>query len=546
MALITVSKKELLSLSWAELTDDELSQKITDLGMPVESITDSEISVDVTPNRPDMFSVEGLARALSSFAGVKAGLRSYSAKDSGITVTVDKSVKKIRPFIVAAAAKNLKLDEPLLKSLVALQEKLHDTVGRKRRKVSMGFTDLDKLKPPFTYKAVKLTEGAFIPLDFTEMMTPGQILETHPKGKDYGYILEGHKRCPLITDSEGTVVAMPPIITAESVKITPSTKNIFIDITGTSEQSIHDCLKIVCCALADRGAEIRAVTISRGATKLQTPDFSPIENSVSLGRINKLLGSDFDAEEAKEYLERMGHGIELGERKGRLKVLSPPYRIDILHEVDITEDVAIPYGYNNFAPTLPQFTSIGKQSDAEAAGSAATEIMLGMGFNEILAPYITSKETNFTKPLLGEHPAIHIKNPLTVELTMFRTWCIPSLLEILAANKDEKMPQKIFELGHAAGLEAGKPLEKRKLAAAACGPKACFSEIRSVLEALLLELGMKCEFGPLEKHPTFIQGRAAEILRDGKPIGVFGEIHPQVLNNFGIEQPVAAFEIELG
>ena len=545
MAVITLSKKELLALAWAELTDDELQQKLSELGMPVESITGTEISMDITPNRPDMFSVEGLARALSSFIGVKAGLRTYSAKDSGITLNVDKSVRKIRPFIVAAVAKNVKLDEPLLLSLIALQEKLHETVGRKRRKVSMGFTDLDKLKPPFTYKAVKLSEGAFIPLESSEMMTPAQILETHPKGKEYGYILEGHKKCPLISDSEGTAVAMPPVITAESVKITPSTKNIFIDITGTSEQAIHDCLKIVCCALADRGAEIRAVTISRGARKLLTPDLSPIENSLALRRVNKVLGSDFEAEEVKEYLERMGHGIELGARKGKLAVKSPPYRTDILHEVDLIEDVAIPHGYNNFAPSLPGFVSVGRPLTSELRDASIRDVMVGMGFTEVLSPYITSREANFTKPLIPEHPAIHIKNPLTENLTMFRTWCVPSLLEILARGKEEKMPQMIFEIGDVAVPEAGKAREIRKLAAAVCGPKACFSAIKSFAEAALFETGLKCEFRSLESHPAFIKGRAAEIVREGKAIGVLGEVHPQALSNFGIEHPAAVFEIEI-
>lgn len=545
MALATFEKKELLALAGNSLTDEELAQSITGLGMPVGAITDSEISADITPNRPDLFSVEGLARAISSFAGIRTGLRQYSAENSGIEISVHKSVRKVRPFIVAAIARNVTLTDSLVKSLVALQEKLHDTVGRKRRKVSMGFTDLDKLKPPFTYKAVGPSEGAFIPLDFAEMMTPRQILETHPKGKEYGYILEGHKKYPLITDSEGTVVALSPIVMGESVRITSSTRNLFIDVSGTSEHAIHDCLKIVCCALADRGAKIQAVSISRGSKKITTPDLSPAETPVSLHRINKLLGSDFDAEEVKEYLERMGHSVLQGLKAGRLTVISPPYRTDLLHEVDIIEDVAIPHGYNNFSPTLPQFAAVGKPSPAELHASKLRDIMVGLGFAETLVPYITNKASNFGKPLIGEHPAVHIKNPLTVNFTMFRSWCIPSLLEILAAGKDERMPQKIFEVGHAAILEGGKPLEQRKLAAAICDPKASFSEMRSFVECIAFELGLEIEIGPLESHPTFIKGRAAEIVAGGRPVGIFGEIHPQVLNNFGIEQPVAAFEMHV-
>ena len=261
MAAIKIGKKDLLSLLGG-LTENEAIAAIWDLGMPVDAVSADEITVDITPNRPDMYSVEGLARAIASLTKKKPGMRAYTAKESGTSVVVDKSVKKIRPYICAAIARNVRMDDTLVKSLVALQEKLHDTLGRKRRKVAIGFTDLDKLKPPFVYQAVAPNRHAFIPLEQTEPWTPARILKDLKQGQDYGYILEGHKKYPLIVDSQGTVVALPPIITAEAPKITPSTRSIFIDVTGTSEHSVHDCLKIICCALADRGAEIQSVTIA--------------------------------------------------------------------------------------------------------------------------------------------------------------------------------------------------------------------------------------------------------------------------------------------
>ena len=544
MAAIKIGKKDLLSLLGG-LTENEAIAAIWDLGMPVDAVSADEITVDITPNRPDMYSVEGLARAIASLTKKKPGMRAYKAKESGTSIVVDKSVKKIRPYICAAIAKNVKMDDTLVKSLVALQEKLHDTLGRKRRKVAIGFTDLDKLKPPFVYQAVAPNRHAFIPLEQSEPWTPARILKDLKQGQDYGYILEGHKKFPLIVDSQGTVVALPPIITAEAPKITPSTRNIFIDVTGTSEHSVHDCLKIICCALADRGAEIQSVTIAYAKEKLQTPDLAPLENEISMKRVNGLLGTDFTADQIISYLGRMGHSAGLGMKKNKITVRSPPYRSDILHEADFIEDVAIPHGYNSFELSLPKFVSVGSPSPGEVKAQFLRELMVGFGFSEVLAPYITSRAANFTKPMIGDHPAVHIKNPLNENASMFRSWCTPSLLEILANSKDQKMPQRIFEVGHVATLQDGRPYEERKLAGATCDPKASFNEMRSIVESIAAELGLSIKLNDLNSHPAFIPGRAAEIEVNGKPIGIFGEIHPGVLNNFGIEQPVAAFEMSV-
>ena len=545
MAIVTVGKKDLLGLVGVELGDEELAGAVSQLGMPVEKIEGDEFAVDITPDRPDMLCPEGLARAVSSFLGEKPGLRDYAAKESQIEIHVDESVKKVRPFIAAAVATGVRMDDALVKSLVGLQEKLHDTVGRKRRKVAIGFTDFSRLKPPFTYKGVGPAESAFVPLEQDGAWTPERILKELKQGKEYGYVLEGHKRFPLIVDSAGTVVALPPIITAEGVKITPSTKNVFVDVTGTSRHAVSECLSIICCALADRGAEICSVVVNDGRRRAY-PCLEPEEAVLPMKRVDRLLGRHFDAEEAKELLERMGHGVEIDAKKAKLHVKVPPYRVDILHEVDLIEDIAIAFGYMNFAPSLPEFASIGAPSATEERDAAVREVMVGFGFNEVLAPYITGMEANFAKPMAPEQPAVRIRNPLTENAAMLRTWCVPSLLEIFAGSRDEKMPQRIFEVGDAVVVEGGKAIEKRKLAFAICDAGASFSVMKSVAESVLAEIGMGCGFAEMDSHPSFIPGRAAEILRNGVRVGFFGEVHPQVLNNFGIEQPVAAFEVELG
>lgn len=544
MALTRISKSQLFKLAGKTLTDEELNRQVTDLGMPVEFVNGDELGVEVTPNRPDMYSVEGLARALSSFLSVKTGLREYSAAPSGFRMVVDPSVKKCRPHIACAIARDVQVTDELLVSLIGLQESIHGTLGRKRRKVAIGFTDLDKLKPPFTYKAVGPEESPFVPIGETGQWTPARILAELKQGKEYGYILSGHKKYPMITDSAGSVVALPPIITGESVKVTTATRNLFIDVTGTSAHTVRHTLVILACALADRGARIGSVEVVTGEKTETTPDFTPSTAKLRLKSVTKLVGKGFSASETKALLERMGHGVTESAKKGVFDVTTAAYRTDILHETDLIEDVVIPFGYNNFETTTPKFVTAGKPSRKEEATGLARELMIGLGFTEALHGYITNPRTNFEKPLVPEGPCARIKNPLTENFTMFRTWCVPSMLETLSISKDERMPQKLFELGESARMEGEKPAEERKLCAAVCDPKASFNEMRSALESVGREMGARIELREAS-HPTLIPGRSAEILLAGKSVGLIGEVHPQALNNFGITQPVAVFEISL-
>lgn len=543
MAVITFDRKELSQLVGKELAHAELNEILPALGLPIEKVEGETFHVDITPDRPDMLSVEGLARAVASYVGVKTGCPKYFVEDSGVELIVDRSVKEVRPFISAAIAREARLTESALLSILQLQEKLHDTVGRKRKKVSIGIYNLDVLAPPITYKAVAPDEVSFVPLESTESMTLEEIRQKHPKGQTYGYILEGHKRYPLLVDSKGAVLSMPPVINSEQTKVTVETRNLFIDATGTSKHAVADALEIICAALADRGAKVQQVTVADGKSRVKTPDMTPLKTSVSAKWINDLLGVEFSEQQLCDYLGRMGHDVQRGGRK--LLVISPHYRTDIIHDVDIAEDVAIAHGYNEFDPSLPQFASIGSKKPLEVKCELARDVMIGLGFQEVMNWYITNKERNFWKMNLPEEPCVTIANPKTAEFTIFRTWCIPSLLEVLSNNRHVPMPQKIFEIGDVAVLDGEKARELRKLSCAFCDAKAGFSAMKSIAEAFLFEMDLRAELKPLVGHPSFIPGRVAQLLIDGKVAGMLGEIHPQVLNNWGVEQPVAVFEMEI-
>ena len=535
MASVCFSKNELEALLGKGIKQSELESILPSMGLPVEGVEGDLIHVDVTPNRPDLLSIEGIARAFSTFIGGRP--KHYSAKDSGIKLHIDDSVLPVRPFIVGAVVRNVKIDEKKIESLMQLQEKIHETYGRKRRKISIGVHNLDAVQPPFFYKAVEPSSYSFIPLDMEKKLTLSKILEVHPKGVEYGGIIKEFKKYPLLVDSKEQALSFPPIINGELTRVDGNTKNIFIDVTGTDANAIMDALKIVSLALVDRGGELFTVEVI-GKRKFETPDLSEKVVALPAEKINKMLGMDFTKAHLLKLLAKMGYDSS----NSRVKI--PCYRVDIMDWVDLAEDVAIAYGYNNFAPSLPNFFSIGQEKRSELLEGKVRELMVGLNFLEVLCPNLTNEQECFRKMLATEKSHVKIKNPKVEEYTMMRPWLAPSLLRVISESKQAELPIRIFEIGDAISLEGADVKQTRSLACVLYDPKATFSEIKSFADAVAREMGWTVEMRPCE-HPSFIKGRAAEIVHKKKRVGIFGEIHPQVLNNFQLEQPVALLELDI-
>lgn len=505
------------------------------LGTSVEQVSDERIVLEVFPNRPDILSVEGFARAYRTFTGIDAGLKSYPVEDSQIRLSVDESVKSVRPYIVAAVVKNLPITEEVLLSIIAIQEALHSSHGRRRAKVAIGIHDFDRTKPPYEYRAVRPGDKKFVPLDFAQEMTLGEVLEKHPKGVDFRHILEGRKLIPLVIDREG-VVSLPPIINADRTRVTKNTTNLFIEMTGTNKPALKHALSIVLAALADRGGQI--VSVQVGAEKL---DLSPEVMNLKVGYANKLLGMQMKHDEMGRMLSRMGFGVKRGDENS-IDVLIPCYRADVLHPMDLVEDIAIAYGYENFEPEGTNIATVGKADPLEEAATLAKTLVMGLGYQETV-PFTLTNPATIEKAKLAAKP-VRIKNPRTEDFTVVRPSAITTLLTTLAYNKKKRIPQKVFELDDVAPGE--KDWANRKmLGLAMLNSEVNFSEMQSAVEAILRGLGTEYK---LRESPdrTFIKGRCGEVIVKGKRVGVFGEVHPEVLCAFGLEYPAALAEIDIG
>jgi phenylalanyl-tRNA synthetase beta chain len=544
MPTIELDRKRVEQIIGRRLEDADLKYNISMFGTPVEELTKNEIKVEIFPNRPDLLSEQGFGRAFASFLGKKQGLRLYHVHDSAEKVIVEKAVDAVRPHIACAIVKGLKFDSQQIKELIKIQEKLHITYGRNRKRCAIGIYPLDKIRFPVTYTAKKPSDIAFWPLESSRIMTAVQILEQHPTGKEYGHLLEKEKTYPLLIDAQNEVLSMPPIINSHIIgKIVPGTTDVFVECTGFDYKILSKCVNIIVAALADMGGSIYSLSIAKGKTT-KSPDLIPERMKVDLGYVNTRLGLDLKEKEVRALLGRMGFGYDARKKQA----LIPPYRADILHQIDLVEDVAIAYGYDRFKEELPHVATIAKEDEFEQFKAKIATILIGMGLDELNSTNIIDEKIQ-TKNMLLTFKPVMLANALTSEYNSLRNLVLPSLLIALQQNKDKEYPQNIFEIGtifkrDKEGRTETGIVEQTRAAVAVCHNNAGFTEIKQKLDRLMRLLGAQHKVSEKE-HASFVPGRTARISVDGVDVAYCGEVHPRVLTNFELGMPVAAFELNL-
>lgn len=541
MAVVTFELKDLKRLG---LQKEELERVVDRLGMSLESLDEKAAYIDITPNRPDMLDIIGFARAARFLLGKSVPKEKFysTAGEPVLDVTVT-GAAKVQPFIAVAVVKGADLSGNNLKNLVNFSEKFCDTYGRKRKKMSMGIYNYDTIKGPLVYDASR--DGAFVPLGSSKKATFKEILETHPKGIEHSDILAKSRTYPYLRDSK-EILALIPIVNSEGTKITQETKNILIDITASTRHAAESVLDLFTCSFIDAGAKAYPCRIAYRNATIQTPQLEYKTMRIRKSRAENTLGFWLQDNKVVNLVNKLGH---VAAKYGNYTlVYVPPYRIDVMNQQDVIEDIAIAYGYDNIAPMPIMGSAIGTPDKCNEYINRVSRLMVGLGFSEAMNPYLTNEGLNFGK--LGheteERETIQVAYAKTESITMLRTTVLPSLLENLSNSVHERMPQRIFEIDKVFHLHKGKPAEQTNIAVVSEHSKADYSEAKSV--ALKIMQSAAISDFRLEEHkdPAFIEGRAAGIMVNGQRIGHFGEISPKVLRNFRLEEPVAAIEIDIG
>lgn len=538
MANVRFNKK-LFEKEIGKLTE-EMQEKISLFGTPVEEVTKDEVEIEIFPNRPDMLSYHGFKRAFLAYLGKKTGMKKYKVNSAqkDYKVIIDSSLENIRPYTACAIVRGLKLDDEKIKELIEVQEKLHTTMGRKRKKVAIGIYPMEKIKLPITFKAMDPEKIKFVPLESDKEMSGFEILQKHPTGREYAPLLLGKEKFPVFVDSNNNVLSMPPIINSQLTgKVTEKTRDVFVECSGNDFDVLKKCLNILVTAMSDMGGKIYQMELKFGKGKKEiTPDLGFEEMKISIENANKLLGLDLNEKQIKGFLERMGYDYN----KRNVKI--PSWRTDILHEVDLIEDIAIAYGYDKFVPEIPEISTIGEEDLKTIMKRKISEILSGLGMLEISNYHLTNRKSQFKNMNLPEEDFIEVEESKT-DYNILRTDLSHYLLKIISENSDSEYPQKIFEMGKVF-QKNGKIEETEKLSVGITPGN--FTDVKQVLDYFSKMIGIEFRVENDENQKEFlIKGRAGKIILNEKEIGFIGEVHPKILRNWKIRMPVSIFEVSL-
>lgn len=545
MPSIEINKKDLESLCGQKFSSrDTLEQALWLAKTELESLEGDEIKASLSDtNRPDLLSTEGIARELRYRLGKQKTIQEYKIKKSGISAIVDPALKTIRPAAAYAVAYNVKITNDFLRQLIQLQEKICLTYGRKRKEIAIGIFDLDQVQGNVRYFAAD-PKTEFVPLEYKTKMNLSEILQEHPKGKEYADLLRGQTKFPLLVDSQNEVLSFPPIINSQgSGCVSEQTKNLFLDVTGFDQNKVNTALAIVCAALSDRGALIGSVEINYAGKKTVSPRFANRKITLDKKLLEKYFGEAKKDAEWKTLFQKSGFNAVF---KGtKIECEYPALRQDILHAVDIIEDLLISADYNALKHLDVTLATTGNESLDALFLDRVRDACTGMALQEVLTYTLTSNEKQ--QEWIGTRDEfVELENPVSQNYAVFRKNLFPELLEFLGKNKNVSYPQHIFEVGKVLELNSKSEtgvLEPYHVGIALCGSNANFSLAKSHLQALCNSLNLKFSVGETN-HPAFEKGQTAEITCNGKK-GIIGKLNQKTMGNFGIEKPTVVIEIEL-
>ncbi len=515
----------------------------------IELGQDEVVRLDLLPARPDLFDAAGLSRALKGYLGIQGGLPVWSLEEGDIVVRVDPGTDAVRPHIACAEVVLPPIDHETLIELFQLQENLHWAVGRDRKKASIGIYDMSTLTREILW-TTEPRDYEFVPLGMPgQTMSLSGILADHPKGQRYAKLLEPYDRYPILVDDRGQVLSMPPIINSEETKLRLGSESLFVDVTGHDIRAVEDCLALVVATCLELGATVRTVRIVRDGGEKPTPDLTPVSMPLSPERTAALIGIPMERTDVIDCLGRMRLGVADDAAEGELTVEVPRYRVDVKHEVDLIEDVAIAHGYHNLPSPLVPTMTVGKGHPLLERERVIRRILVGLGFTEIMTFVLTSREEHLIRLNLSEEAGqVNIANPISVHQEIVRTHLLSGLMTTFAKNKTREMPQRIFEVGDIALGEEERSEQHARLSIGVMGARADYAEIRSTVDALLGDLGLDARVAPDADGPfvpMFIPGRVAKLMAGDVRLGTLGEVSPEVLDRWGLDHPVVVAELDV-
>ncbi|MCY3976341.1 MAG: phenylalanine--tRNA ligase subunit beta [Thaumarchaeota archaeon] len=537
MPVITLNFDRMQMLMGKRIKTSELVNALTSLGLDIESQNEESVRIEYSPNRPDYGADFGISNTLKCFLNVRdKNHKNFVIEKSNYKINVSPKVKKIRPYLYAIIAKSKKtIDDNTIKQLITMQEDLHNGLGKKRKKASIGFHDFDKIAFPLVYTTVELSHK-FIPLGQSIKFSIRDILNKLSVGKQYGHLV-ANKNAPMIIDSKGVTVSFPPIINSSYTTITNNTKSILIEVTATDSIVAEDVLSIIIDILYN-AFDYKFYNVKIDGIDLSYK-FKTRKMTLDKQFVNDMLGINISNNQIIRSLKKSGLASHASNKK--IICTIPRSRFDIMDKVDLVEEVLIGYGVENLDSQLPKSTNLGNKNTITKYLDAITMIMIGLGYTEVLNQSLVDKKIQYFLTQQNENN-LALLNSINRNYVL-RNNIIPSLLHNLSKNVHNEYPQKLFEVG-TTFLKSDMIEESINLACVNANQTTNFTTLKSVLQSAFKPFDIYFKTKSTS-NSIFSNGRAALIICNSHEVGIIGEISKNVLNNFKIRIPVSGFEVKL-
>ncbi|MHA1482329.1 MAG: phenylalanine--tRNA ligase subunit beta [Candidatus Heimdallarchaeaceae archaeon] len=550
MVSIKTSYTKMKELLGIDVTIEELDDLLAFAKSEIDDFVEEEdmLVIDIkTSIRPDLWCSEGMVREIKGILEQEAGIPDYEVKKSNYKVIVDSTLASSRPYIACAIAKNLNLTDYSIKQLMQHSEKIDNSYGRKRKRSSIGMYNLSMIESPIEYKVIDKSHK-FVPLENKEEMDLPTILDKHEKGLEFGDIVKGYGHYPILLSANGTTLSLPPVINSDDVgRITKDTKEFLIEVTGTNYETVNVVLNILCQTMVECGSDIYGVEIvyppEIRKENVETPLLEKETITVDLDKINKYLGINLTSDQGIVALRKRRFECKATD-KSKLEVEIPPYRKDILHWVDIVEEIAIALDYNKLGATKWKVLTTGGLLPETESENKVRNILVGSGGIEIFSNILTEPEILTTNVNLTKVDLVKLQNPVSSTYSVLRDQLFPLLINVLSKNTHETYPQSIFEVGEVVKILGKRVVTQTNAAYSFAGAESSFEDAHKRLHMMLDLLNTEYKIEQTS-HPAFTEGRSGKIIIAGKECGIIGEIHPNVLELNQIWVPVVVFEIEL-
>ncbi|PKM92294.1 MAG: phenylalanine--tRNA ligase subunit beta [Euryarchaeota archaeon HGW-Euryarchaeota-1] len=415
MGMLDTSLSEINKVVGKKLTYDELEELLFEFGLDIKGAEGDALKIELTPDRYDMLSVQGFGRALRAYLGIEKGMPKYNVASCNSCRDEQHKIEKYPsyvevvepisewPCVVAFIVKGLEFNDEKIREIIQIQEKLGELLLKKRKKGGIGIYPLDKITFPVKFTAQKPENIVFQPLEFEREINGHQILSQHPTGRKYAYICENWEKFPVFIDAKNTIMSMPPIINSHNVgKIDENTNAIFFEATGPDLLRLKQVANIFAAVFSDMGGKVYSLDVKYKTKTITTPDMSPFVREVSIKNAEKVLGVKLSKDEAIKLLQRMMYDVKdaraIKNEKGEIvdeiiTLLAPAFRTDLLHEIDIIDDIGRAYGYDNIKPTFPNVSTVGSTLPKSDFCEKISEIFVGLGFQEIVTFILTNTQS---------------------------------------------------------------------------------------------------------------------------------------------------------